>query len=86
MKVFTRKIEGYDVLTYSYRASRDMSFRFNLLSEVGAPWQEQAKHAAQALATERGATIQQIGLKATPWLVDALVLPVKHNPLEGRRP
>lgn len=73
MKVYTRRIEGHQVLCYNYNVSPTVGFNFHMLCEVGAPWQAEAGRLARALAAKRGCTIGQIELAASPWYVDALI-------------
>lgn len=73
MKVYTSNIEGHRVLNYVYRVSPDMGFHCHLLSEVGEPWQAQAKEMAQRLAQQADSEIKQVELDQHPWYVDALI-------------
>lgn len=73
MKVYTSDIEGVCVLNYVYDAGHYLTFRFHLLSEVGAPWQAQAQEMAERLAKVCNADIKQVELDQHPWYVDALV-------------
>lgn len=66
----TRKPNG--MLTYRYDASREMSFGFHLISEVGQPWQIDAKLEQQRLR-DAGYTIETRELDAYPWLADFAV-------------
>jgi hypothetical protein len=72
MKVFTTPIQGFSVLCYQYSAGREMSFKFHLLTEVGEPWQREAKALAQKLADKRGCKIVTKELHAYPWYVEVL--------------
>lgn len=72
MKVSTVWRQGYKTLRYWYRANSYLSFDFNLLSEVGEPWQKQMGEMAQRLVPE-GYAIKQVELSVYPWYVDAIV-------------
>ena len=74
MKVNALCFGEVTALRYEYDISDDGGFSLYLLCEVGEPWQAEAKAMAEALATERGCTIQQVELDYAPWYVDALVL------------
>tara|TARA_R110000824_G_scaffold173688_2_gene351822 strand:+ start:1744 stop:1968 length:225 start_codon:yes stop_codon:yes gene_type:complete len=60
------KINGHDTLVFKYRASQDMAFCFTLLSEVGEPWQNEAK---QLLAKKypQGVVVHEIA--DSPYMV-----------------
>lgn len=72
MKVVTVWREGYKTLSYRYRVNSNSNCEFNLLSEVGAPWQQEARNLAQKLVPE-GHEIRQVELDHNPWYVDAIV-------------
>lgn len=64
MKV-TRDRNG--VLTYRYKVSRDMSFEFHTLAEVGAPYQQEARDIIRA---NRWRVQYGADLPCAPWVVD----------------
>lgn len=65
---------GNQVLSYSYDYNDgEMYFCFHLLSEVGQPWQEEARQALALLCTERDSRVVTVELPEYPWYVDALV-------------
>lgn len=72
MKVLTVWRGGYKTLVYRYRVNSECSCEFNLLSEVGVQWQEEARNLAQKLVPE-GHEIRQVELQEYPWYVDAIV-------------
>jgi len=71
VKVTTKRMEGHRVLSYQYDVNRDIGFSFHLLSEVGEPWQAEAKAKQQALL-KPGECVVQVELSAKPWYVDAI--------------
>ncbi len=73
MKVFTKQIDGVQVVLYQYRPSYDCMCEFSLMSEVGEPWMAQAKEAARLLEIANNATIEQLELGCYPWFADVLV-------------
>lgn len=73
MKVFTKKHGEHNMLCYSYDVSKDMSFCFHLLSEVGEPWQLSARMLRDELAWKRGCVVQTVELDKRPWLIEVLV-------------
>lgn len=72
LEVTTTLMEGYRVLTYRYDANQYLGFKFHLLSEVGAPWQSEAKAMQRALL-KPGEQVVQVELSTKPWYVDAIV-------------
>lgn len=73
MRVTTNKIQGHTVLRYRYRAGGCMDFDLYLLSEVGEPYQPEARAQAQAIADRHCCDIVQVELLERPYYVDALV-------------
>lgn len=72
LKVYTTKIQGHNVLTYKYRASKDIAFEFHLLCEVGQPWYLDAKHLRDTLAKLTNSTITVVELDTYPWVIEVL--------------
>lgn len=73
MKVFTKLIDGKQVVHYHYRPTYDCSCVFTLMCEVGEPWMAQAREAARMLEIANNATIKQMELACGPWYADVLV-------------
>jgi hypothetical protein len=71
VKVTTKRIEGHRTLVYSYEVNKDIGFTFHLLSEVGEPWQTEARELQQALL-KPGQEVRQVELTGKPWYVDAI--------------
>lgn len=73
MNVSVEQFGDVRALRYEYDCCEDASFSFNLLCEVGEPWQAEAKAQAKALAIEMGCAIGEARFDHDPWVVDALV-------------
>lgn len=73
VRVYTRKIAGYDALHYVYSPSHDMTFMFNLLREVGEPWKREAEAKADRLAKRHERQIVTKEIDEKPWLIEVLV-------------
>lgn len=58
------------LLRYRYRAGMGITCEFSLLSEVGEPWQMEAKRELQALESKGYAIRYGVELTSSPWLSD----------------
>lgn len=66
--------DGTRILNYVYNATPEIGFHFHLLSEVGEPWQAQAKAKLAGLVRANpNYELKTIELDYKPWYVDALV-------------
>lgn len=66
------------MLTYSYDANQDMSFRFHMFCEVGAPFQPEA----QAILKKKG--WDKIEQKEVPGPIHYADFVVKHGAKDSR--
>lgn len=72
MKCYTRQIGEHQVMCYSYRPSYDALCVFNLMSEVGEPYQKQMRDLANSLASANNAKIVTKEIEVAPWYVDVM--------------
>ena len=73
VRVYTRKIAGYDALHYVYSPSHDVTMLFNQLCEVGEPWKKEAEAKADRLAKRQEREIRTVEIDQKPWIIEVLV-------------